>query len=194
MCVNSLPLTKGLITRSRNVAGVIQKSVVDFYVVCELVLPFISQMKIDSDKKHLLTNYKPALLDLKVCDSDHMVLSMDLNLKGVFKKVNKIEVFNFNDEMGQKIFNDITSKTSEFTDCFQSDLPVNEQLAQWKDKLLLFCSRALKKIRIRTKNLKGEKSDVLINKRNNLVKNKAKVEEIEEIEGKSKADKFKDFL
>ena len=90
VCVNSLPLTKGLITRSRNVAGVIQKSVVDFYIVCELVLPFISQMKIDSDKKHLLTNYKPALLDLKVCDSDHMVLSMDLNLKGVFKKVNKI--------------------------------------------------------------------------------------------------------
>ena len=51
-CVNTLPLTKGLITRSRKYLNEIKQSTVDFYVVCESVLPYITSMHIDSDNKH----------------------------------------------------------------------------------------------------------------------------------------------
>ena len=56
ICANSLPFTKGLITRKRRYQGEIRQSTIDFYVVCERVLPYVSSMEIVDDKKHTLTN------------------------------------------------------------------------------------------------------------------------------------------
>ena len=58
--VNSLPLCEGLITRMRVKDGKAETSILDFFVVCSRVLPYVSRMKIDDDKKYILTNYKPA--------------------------------------------------------------------------------------------------------------------------------------
>ena len=48
VCVNSLPLTKGVITRSQFYLGVEKKSTLDFYVVCERVLASVKSMQIDN--------------------------------------------------------------------------------------------------------------------------------------------------
>ena len=53
MCVNSLPLTKGLITRSRVYLGEEKKSTIDFYVVCERVIASVKCMQIDNGKDHI---------------------------------------------------------------------------------------------------------------------------------------------
>ena len=58
--VNSLSLCEGLITRSRLRDGQLEESVLDFFVVCSKILPFVSKMVIDERKEHILTNYRNA--------------------------------------------------------------------------------------------------------------------------------------
>ena len=50
--VNSLPICKGLITRSRIRQGELVQSTLDFYVVCQHVLPYVSELIIDSERKY----------------------------------------------------------------------------------------------------------------------------------------------
>ena len=57
-CVNSLPLTEGLITRKQKCLEEIKASIIDFYVVCESVLPYVQNMKFNYGKDHMLTNFK----------------------------------------------------------------------------------------------------------------------------------------
>ena len=52
---NALPQCEGLITRSRRKNGVLELSVLDFFVVCDQVLPFIKKMVIDEQKEYILT-------------------------------------------------------------------------------------------------------------------------------------------
>ena len=68
--VNALPQCKGLITRIRDKEGKVEKSVLDFFVVCSRILPYITSMVIDEEKKHILTNYKTAKKGSKATDSD----------------------------------------------------------------------------------------------------------------------------
>ena len=56
--VNALPNCEGIITRSRLREGMLEESVLDFFVICNKVLPFFSKMVIDQRKKHILTNYQ----------------------------------------------------------------------------------------------------------------------------------------
>ena len=74
--VKALPQCEGLITRKRMKSGVIEESILDFFVVCSKVLPYVTRMVIDESKKIVLTNYKNAAKTGKGVDSDH--------LKGVF--------------------------------------------------------------------------------------------------------------
>ena len=77
-CVNSLPLTEGVITRSRTYLGKAKKSTIDFFVVCERVLCFIRSLKIEDGKEHMLTKFKKGE---KAVNSDHKALIMDVLLK-----------------------------------------------------------------------------------------------------------------
>ena len=58
--VNSLNICEGLIIRSRFRDGQLEESILDFFVVCSRVLPFVSKMVIDERKQYILTNYKNA--------------------------------------------------------------------------------------------------------------------------------------
>ena len=52
-CVNTLPLTEGLVTRKRKCLNEIKESTIYFYAVCERVLPFVTKMEIDDGKPHV---------------------------------------------------------------------------------------------------------------------------------------------
>ena len=45
--INSLPLCEGKITRTRKTTRGIEQSILDVYVTCEKVLPYINKMKVD---------------------------------------------------------------------------------------------------------------------------------------------------
>ena len=50
--VNSLPVCRGLITRQRDlINGKFERSIIDFFVVCTRVLPYVTEMVIDEANK-----------------------------------------------------------------------------------------------------------------------------------------------
>ena len=176
--VNSLPVCEGLITRSRIRGGKTEESVLDFFMICNRVLPFLTKMVIDEKKKYVLTNYQAVKRTGKAIDSDHNTQYMDLDLKIESIKPERIEMYNFKDKEGQNLFKQISSETSLFSNCFKNNKPLVEQILNWQKELSSTCSKAFKKIRIKRKNvvpLKGEMSK-LINQRNIFANSSDKVE------------------
>ena len=55
--VNSLSMCEGLITRCRITKIKKEKSVLDFYLVCDRVLPFVTRMLVDEKKQYVLSSY-----------------------------------------------------------------------------------------------------------------------------------------
>ena len=49
--VNSMPLTEGSITRRRITVNKVEESIIDFFVVCDRLLPYIQKLLIDEQKK-----------------------------------------------------------------------------------------------------------------------------------------------
>lgn len=177
--VNSLPVCEGLISRMRVKNGKEEKSVLDFFVVCSRVLPHVSRMKIDDDKKHILTNFKPARKGRAATDSDHFTEILDVNLEIVPEKPKRIEIYDFKDMKAQVLFKDKTSNTDEFSKCFNNSKNIEEQICQWRRVLNTFCKMVFKKIRINTKKkMKPLSSEIisLINQRNKLLKEHLKCE------------------
>ena len=185
--VNALTLCQGLITRSRIKEGKPEESVLDFFVVCARVLPYVTSMVIDDAKKHILTNYKAVRNGGKANDSDHFTEYMDVNLRIRTEKPIRREIFNFKDPESQTRFKENTSCTKEFSDCFKSELPLIQKVEKWRQILKIHCQTAFKKIRINKKRkmkpLKPELS-LLINKRNQLKKQKENTKALEDIEDK----------
>ena len=166
--VNSLPICKGIITRSRLRQGELVQSTIDFYVVCQRVLPFISEMIIDNDKKYRLTNYTNVINDGSITEADHSPMVLKVNLSIVPDKPKKIEVFNFKSAKGLAKFKEITSESGNFTKCFLNSESTLKQLSQWKQTLDIHVKNAFTKIRIKPKQLQVSKASLLINKRNKL--------------------------
>ena len=149
--VNSLPLCEGLITRSRVKAGKEENSILDFFIVCTKVLPFVTKMVIDEKREHILTNYKPAKKGEKAKDSDHFTEYLDINLKINPTKPVRKEVFNFQCKESQETFKNITSQTTDLSKCFEDNKSLVKQIENWRNMLKLKCQSAFKKIRIRNK-------------------------------------------
>ena len=169
--VNALPQCEGLITRSRFRDGKWEKSVLDFFVICNRVLPFLTKMVIDERKQHILTNYQNLKNGGKVVDTDHRTQYIDLDLEIVSCKPERREIYNFKETEGLKRFKEITSNTNKFSACFENMLPLQEQIKLWQDTLKSDCKIAFKKIRIKKNNVIPVKKEIseLINKRNTLI-------------------------
>ena len=104
-CVNGLPITEGVITRSRKYLGVEKKSTIDFYVVCERVLTFVKSLKIEDGKDHILTKYKKGV---NAVNSDHKQLVIEVLLKVSQSKNIELEITDFKDTNSQEKFKEIT--------------------------------------------------------------------------------------
>ena len=153
--VNSLKLCEGIITRERIFQnGKIERSTLDFFVVCEQMLPLITKMVIDQEKKYILTNHTQVKRGGKSKDTDHFTMYMDVNIKYESRKPQRDVIYNFKNTKSQIDFQSATSKTKSFSDCF-NDLSSEEQFIKWKNTLDLYIKQNLKKVRIR-KNKKME--------------------------------------
>ena len=182
--VNALPLCEGLITRRRIRNGELEESVLDFFVVCSKVLPYISRMVIDENKEFVLTNYRQGGKTGKAVDTDHFTEYLDLDIRIEPVKPERVEIFNFREEESKSKFKTLTSETDDFTQCFENDEPLLNQIEQWEQVLKMYCCQSFKKIRIRKKNSKPLKQPlkVLIDKRNILLKEINDVQSNKELE------------
>ena len=129
--VNALPQCQGLITRKRRKNDKIEESILDFFIVCNKVLPFVTKMIIDEKKKFVLTNYKQYAKTSKAVDSDHMTEFMDLDIDIEPVKQERVEMFNFKEEASKNVFKKLTTETEEFTQCFNNKTPLLEQIENW---------------------------------------------------------------
>ena len=182
--VNALDICEGLITRSRIRDGVHEKSVLDFFVVCHLVLPHITRMVIDEEKRHVLTNYEQVRKGGKAADTDHATQYIDLDLKIITDKPKRREIWNFKSKESQDTFRKQTSETKDFSDCFNDELPLMKQIDDWKKLLNSHLNNAFTKVRIKG-NGKGKpvstKISKLIDERNKLIGNNATEIEVENL-------------
>ena len=197
--VNALPECEGLITRKRNKKNKMENSVLDFFVVCERVLPFVVKMKIDEAKQFILTNYASAKYGGEAKDSDHFTQYLDLNLKVKSEKPERKEVYDFKNNKSQELFKKLTSETNKVTNCFSNLLPLSLQVKRWRETLETYCKRSFRKIRIRKRKVKPLKSKLmkLINFRNELVKNEsnpAKINEVSEMIANEEAEENRSKL
>ena len=202
--VNSLPLCKGVITRQRMRQGKLVKSVLDFYVVCQCVLASVVEMKIDNDRKHILTNFSKVKKGGSVVDSDHMTTILKVNLNVIPEKPKSMVMYNFRDPKGQNTFKTNTTNTTDFSKCFMTDSTVDCQADNWMKLLMTHCAMAFPKIGIRSKNLRKSLASDLIDRRNKIIQNKSdnkkevecltvRIAEILAEESKSKAYEFRKF-
>ena len=97
--------------------GILEESVLDLFIVCSSILPFVTRMVIDENKNHVLTNFKAAKKVGKAIDSDHYTEYMDLNIEINKERPERQEMFNFKDRNSQKMFKTNTSETNQFTEC-----------------------------------------------------------------------------
>ena len=126
--MNSLPICEGLITRHRIQSGKEEKSVLDFFIVCTRVLPYVTKMVIDEKRKYILTNYKPARKGEKAINSDHFTEYLDIDLKIKPTKPVRKEIFNFQCRESQDTFKNITSNTDDLSKCFEGKEPLLKQI------------------------------------------------------------------
>ena len=162
--VNGLDLCQGLFTQIRKT----EKSVLDFFVVCKRVLTFVQKMNIDEQRTDIPTNYTQVRRGGKAVDSDHMLLEMHLDLKVIPTKPTRTILYNFKSEQGRKIFKELTTITSDFTNCFESRQPLQFQCEEWKNLLQSYCKKSFQKIRVRIRRNVTSSVDLLIEKRNKL--------------------------
>ena len=92
---NSLDVCDGLISRIRKTKKGIEKAVLDFFIICDKILPFLKRMVIDEQRLHVLTNFNPIRQGGRPIESDHNTEILELDLKFDKKKPERREVFNF---------------------------------------------------------------------------------------------------
>ena len=197
--VNSLPLCQGLITRSRLRDGVLEESVLDFFIICHRILPFVEKMIIDDKKEHILTNYQAVRSGGKATNTDHYTEYMDVNLEFESEKPKRVELFDFENKESQLTFKRITSETEEFSNCFKGRQSLQVQVKMWQKVLKSHCHQAFNKIRIRKNKMKPVKSSLskMIDKRNILKREDANallIQNVEEDIAKEEAEENQNII
>ena len=79
--VNGTEKCKGLITRIRNTTQGTEKSVIDFFVVCQELYKKIVKMTIDEDRQFVLSRFYKFKTSTKVVESDHNMLLLEICFK-----------------------------------------------------------------------------------------------------------------
>ena len=137
-------MCEGKITRVRHTKERKEESILDFFVVCDMILPLVTKMTIDSRGEMSLTRYKQ-----KVVNSDHRMLKMEVNLTfHEEKKHDRLEVFNVRNKQCQKVFCEVTSKENMFTKCFKTqEEDIFVQFKRWQRILNKAIHTSFRKIR-----------------------------------------------
>jgi hypothetical protein len=117
-------------------------SVLDVFVTCNKILPFITRMKIDERREKTLSNFSAVKTVGRVIETDHNPLYLELKLEFSPAKPERIEIFQFKNKASQAEFFRITSKTDEFTRCFDDNMSFEKQAGNWRKTLTTFFHKA----------------------------------------------------
>ena len=68
---NTTDLCQGTITRQRNTVNGVEKSILDYFIVCQEMFSYLSSMIIDESRAYVLTKYAKIRGKTIVTQSDH---------------------------------------------------------------------------------------------------------------------------
>ena len=149
--LNASDLCVGVITRHRKTITGEEKSVIDYIIVCDILLNYLEQMLIDESRTHVLTKYGKT----SKTESDHNILYAKFAIT-YYSRVAKTkrEIFNFRNEGCQKKFFEVTDNTNKLSSCFQSEFNFEKQSSNFFKTLNGTFQQCFKKIRITDKTQK----------------------------------------
>ena len=147
--VNSLSLCSGLITRKRVTHVRTEESVLDLFLVCDKILPFVTSINVDEQGTHKLTNFNGIRNNSKLTESDHAILELHLDLEFPIIKPVRKEFFNFKNIEGQYKFIQITQNSKKLSECFADGTPYHIQFNKWQHTLNSIVVQCFPKIRTR---------------------------------------------
>ena len=145
--VNSLSICEGVITRQRTTDILNEKSVLDIFLVCERVLPFVTKMFIDEKRKSPLTNFLNKIRGRRITETDHNKLELYISIKAPLIKPRREEFFNFRTKHGQFLFNNHTSNSKVLKSCFKTERKLEDQALTFKREINNILHQSFQKIR-----------------------------------------------
>ena len=146
---NALEVCEGLITRERNTVWGIERSVIDYVILCDKFRDYLKSLLIDDDRNHVLTKFSLKSGVVSKVKSDHNVIICTFTIKyNIKKKSVRKEVFQFKDQNGKEAFFQETSKQGSFSDIFLSCNEFSHQANIFYKKLRGCMHKCFKKIRI----------------------------------------------
>ena len=128
---NALDMCSGVITRERIFEKKIERSVIDYIIICEGMYEFLLEMMIDENRVHVLSQYG-SKQNQKTIKSDHNWLFSKFSI--IFNRQNRKmrrEIFHFKCEEGKNKFLEDTSTTTTLSNCFtnQQHFPLNQTIS-----------------------------------------------------------------
>ena len=155
--VNGSTTCKGAITRRRTTKRRIEESIIDIVLVSSDMMENLVEMKIDEDRKYVLTKVTQTKKGIKLQSSDHNTILTEFNLKlNSDQDAQKIELYNLKNVECQEKFKAYTSNTNMLSSIFDSKEDIDILTERFLKKLNGCISRSFKKIRISKKDDKGD--------------------------------------
>ena len=127
--MNGSNLCKGNITRKRTTINGTEESIIDHFIVCELMYTLIVNLQIDQERNYCLTKFTNKIGN-KVClkESDHNTLILEINqgwTTSAKKNEPRKEILNYKNKEELKMFIDLTNDSEQLKTCFNDE---NEEL------------------------------------------------------------------
>ena len=167
--VNSTEKCSGLITRYKKTKAGEEKSVIDFFIVCEELFKKVVSMVVDDDRKHVLATFRKYKKSSVVVESDHNVLILNLKFHWSPKiLMKKKEIYNLKDESGIQAFTENTSHCVGLIESIKSENIVSGG-AKWIKEVKHQICKSFKKVRVSTNQKKpNSKVGLLLRKRETI--------------------------
>ena len=110
--INGTDKCFGLITRMRKKGNTVEKSILDYFIVCRALFQMVTMMVIDEDRDYILTKYSKCNGKTKLIVSDHNPLKLEVNISWSMKIVQeRNEIYNVRNKECQDIFLQNTTNT-----------------------------------------------------------------------------------
>ena len=157
--INGTDKCFGLITRMRKKGNTVEKSILDYFIVCRALFQMVTMMVIDEDRDYILTKYSKCNGKTKLIVSDHNPLKLEVNISWSMKIVQeRQEIYNLRNKECQNIFFQNTNNSDILTrSLINKDIMKGGKL--WIKNLKYMIMQSFRKIRMNKKNKQSNKKN-----------------------------------
>ena len=145
---NNHKMCRGKITRQRKVEDREERAILDFLLICDEMELYFENLLIDEERKFTPFRCIRTKKGNKIVYSDHNMMISNFSIHHSKAKPRRIEFFDFKEENGQRMFFNITDKSSKFTKCFNEGDSFERQTSSFFTCLKSTIHQSFKKIRI----------------------------------------------